>query len=451
MIFVKGNSINILYGDYASAYQTSISLPSKNFPNKIALGDFNKDGKVDIAYVNYEESTLSVFFAKSDYEYFPEIVYLKSEHVQDLIPYYSKFINGLALLCSNGKIVTLTNLSSISNNSNIAAGAEPSSIKYFDLENNGIIDIAYLDKYTNNLNLIIRNNAGIPSNMYMYQMHENHNEILIDNSQRLEKIFYCYSHGKKLIEVFDINFSNKKINRTDIYSPGNILDLKFKRENENINLYVVYKKDGKLGAALFENKNSTFYLNDYPGILNNVASANISINNQPSIYAWSREEDSLKISLIKFGSRSKNYKKLYSVYDKNFKIVNTFLEDLFNKNKDVLLSFFKLGDQKNTIANTVDFSTSYKNIKTANLFSGGNAKYFYGEMKFNGLKKLFFYNPDNETIFKIDFINNGKNIVITKIADEINLESFFIKNMNSKNYHIVFINNLNHSISIKKL
>ena len=161
----------------------------------------------------------------------------------------------------------------------------------------------------------------------------------------------------------------------------------------------------------------------------------------------------MKISLIKFGSRSKNYKKLYSVYDKNFKIVNTFLEDLFNKNKDVLLSFFKLGDQKNTIANTVDFSTSYKNIKTANLFSGsgGDAKYFYGEMKFNGLKKLFFYNPNNETIFKIDFINNGKNIVITKIADEINLESFFIKNMNSKNYHIVFINNLNHSISIKKL
>ena len=452
LIFVKGNSINVLYGDYTSSYQKSIILPTRYFPNKLALGDFNKDGKLDIAYINYEESTLSVFFAKDSSEFYPEMFFLKSEDIKDLIPYYSKFIDGLALLSGNGNIITLTSLASFSNGSNIAVGIDPSSIKYFDLENNGIIDIAYIDRYTNNLNLIIRNNAGIPSNVYTYRMHENHKDILIDNSQRMEKTFYCYSQGKKLIEVFDINFPDKKIIRTDIYSPGNIIDLKYKRENENISLYIVYNKDGKLGAALYENKNFIFYLNDYPDLLSNIATANISVNNQPSIYAWSQGKDSINISLIKFGSRSKNYKKLFAVHADNWKIVNTFLEDLFNNNKDVLLSFFKLGDQKKTIVNSIDFSTNYKNIKIANLFSNnGKSKYFYGEMKFNGLKKLFVYNPENKVIYKIDFINGGKNIVITKIADDINLESFFIKNMNSKNYHLVYINNLNHCITIKKL
>ena len=297
LIFVKGNSINILYGDYTSSYENSVILPTKNFPDKIVIGDFNKDGRMDIAYINKNESTLSVFLAKDSFEFYPELIYLKNEELQDLIPYYSKFIDGLAALNSNGRIITLTRLASISEGPDLSVGVAPSSIKYFDLENNGIIDIAFIDKFTNNLNLIIRNNAGIPASVYCYKLHETHNDILIDNSMPLEKTFYCYSPGKRLIEVFNINLLSKKVNRTDIYSPGNILDLKYKRNNESVNIYIVYKKNNKLGAALYENKNFTFYLNDYPGILSNVLKANISVNKQPSIFAWKKDKDSLNLSV----------------------------------------------------------------------------------------------------------------------------------------------------------
>ena len=134
------------------------------------------------------------------------------------------------------------------------------------------------------------------------------------------------------------------------------------------------------------------------------------------------------------------------------KIINTFLEDFFYNDKDVLLSFFKLDNQKKVFVNSIDFSNIYKNIKVSNLFSyNEDNKYFYGEIKFNGQKKIIIYNPENNELDKIDFINGGKNITITKIADDINMESFFIKNMSSKSYHLVYINNSNNCITIKKL
>ncbi len=452
LIFVKGNSINILYGDYTSSYDESLILPTKNFPDKIAIGDFNKDGKMDIAYINKNESTLSVFYAKGDFEFYPEMAYLQSEGVTDLIPYYSKFIDGVALLCSNGKIITLTRLASISGKPDLAVGVAPSSIEYLDLDSNGIIDIAFIDKYSNNLKLITRNNAGVPSKIYSYKLHDEHNNIFIDNSFPLEKTFYCYSMNKRLIEVLDINFSDGSIKRTELYSPGNILDLKYKKGTEKNNIFVVYRKNNKLGEALYENRNFTFYLNDYPDILSNVFTAKISTIKQPLIYAWNKDEDSLKLSIIKFGSRSKNFQKIYSLPFDDNKIKSTFLSDLFFNGKEVLLSFFKLDDQKKVIANSKDFSTIYKNLKIRDLFSySAKNLYFLGESNFNRNKKLFIYNPENREVNKIDFINGGRNINITSVADSINLESFFVKNMNSKSYHLVYINKLNNCITIQKL
>ncbi len=451
LIFTNKFSINILYGDFSSSYKKSLTLKTKNFPDKIIFGDFNKDGKIDIAYADFKESTFSIFFAKDEFQFYPEMVYLKSGGIKDIIPYYSKFIDGIALLSGEGKIITVTNLASVSEGADLAVGVSPSSIKYFDLNNNGIIDIAYFDNYTSTLNLIIRNNAGIPSIVYVSKMRQNHDEILIDNTLPNTKTFFCYSLGEKLIEVFEINVDANKITRSDLYSPGNIKDLKFKRTDQTFNLYTAYVKEGWLGAAIFENKDSRYYLNDYPNIISNLQSANISINPQPSIYAWNNNKDSLLLSIIKIGDRNKSCEIISSLNSKA-QINSAFLEDLFYKNKNILLSFFKLDNQKKAMVSSKEVSNNYQNIKLANLFSEqGINKYFYGENRFGGLKKLFIYNSERNFINKIDFINGGKNMVITKIADKINLESFFIKNMNSKNYHLIYINNLNSCITIKKL
>ncbi|MEO8399418.1 MAG: VCBS repeat-containing protein [Ignavibacteriaceae bacterium] len=451
LIFVKGNAIDILYGDFSSAYQKEIILSTKNFPDKLTFGDFNKDGKIDIAYINFSESTLSIFFAKDDFEYYPELVYLKKENIKDMVPYYSKFISGLALLSSRGEIFTVTNLASISESPNITAGALPISIKNFDIDNNGIIDIAYLDKYTKTLNLLVRNSAGIPSSFYIFPLYESEEEILIDNSFVDKKTFYCYSPDKKLIEVLDINFLNNKISRNSLYAPGKIKNLKLKRVEEKVYLYCAYSKEEKLGMGIFEYKDQKFSLNNYPDLKNNFYTANISLVDEPSIFTWNIEKDSLKLSNIYFKNKNKN-KNIFSLSSKNRGIVDSFLEDLFYTNKNVLLTFFKFETSKQLMIISGDFSSTFKNVRAADLFSTKEKnKFFFGEIKFNGLKKLFVYNPEKKIINKAEFINRGKNIVISKVADNINLESFFVKNMTSKNYHLVYINKLNGCISIQQL
>ena len=70
-------------------------------------------------------------------------------------------------------------------------------------------------------------------------------------------------------------------------------------------------------------------------------------------------------------------------------------------------------------------------------------------MRYAGLKKLFVYH--NSVIDKYNFLNKGKELVSTDIVKAMNLNRYFIKNMNLKNYHIVFTQKNLSPISVYKI
>ena len=76
---------------------------------------------------------------------------------------------------------------------------------------------------------------------------------------------------------------------------------------------------------------------------------------------------------------------------------------------------------------------------------------FFGETKFNGLKKLCLYLPDKKEIKKIQFLSKGNSIVSTSLTDSVNVTSYFIKNMNTKNYHLVYTDPNENCITIKRI
>ena len=81
----------------------------------------------------------------------------------------------------------------------------------------------------------------------------------------------------------------------------------------------------------------------------------------------------------------------------------------------------------------------------------GPKQLFFGETRYNGLKKLFVYSPGNNSVSRIDFINKGKDIVIPHLIDADNADYYFIKKMSSRNYHLVYTDTLNNCITIKQL
>ncbi len=206
LIFVRNDSISIFYGDFRSSFEDTLNISPLYHPDRIILGDFNKDGKIDIAYINYNEEILSIIFAKSNRQFYPEVIYLKKKGIKDIIPYYSKFINGIAGISDKGDLFTVTRLSSFFENVELTLGAEPSAITFFDNEDNGITDFCFLDELNNSLVAVVRNNAGIPKSYSSFPLFQNHSDVTAFNISPNTNGFFIYSFNNNLIEALDRKF-----------------------------------------------------------------------------------------------------------------------------------------------------------------------------------------------------------------------------------------------------
>ncbi len=452
LLFVLGDSIHIMYGDFAASYNNQISIPTKYYPDKIITGDFNNDGKMDIAYINNEVGILSVIFGKSSSSFYPEMIYLLKDGLKDIIPFYSKFITGIASVSSKGKIYAVTNLSSISDSVNITTGARPSAISYFDAGNNGINDICYVDSYTTTLNLIVRNAAGIPRYFYSYNLFSNHTKIIVDNTEPEIKTFFCYSPGKRLIEIVKINFADNTADKLSIYSPGLIKDLKIKRTgNKFDNIYLAYTQNKELGFSLMEYRNFSYTITNYPNIASDTFGPSIKLKNSPGIVYWQNNGDKAQLYMISINNGQNIKEPLYTFNNSTLSSAFSFTGDLLNNDMDATISFINTG--KKSFAVFTNYSSTYLIKKNTVPFYniGKDVQLFFGESRINGLKRLLVYLPSKKIIDKLDFINKGKNLIASKLTDVNNISDFFVKNLNFRKYHLVYSNSKNYCITIKQL
>jgi len=453
LLFVKGKSIVIMYGDFASSYSKVVTIPTKYFPDEIITGDFNRDGKIDIAYVNKEAGILSVIFAKDEYSFYPETIYLKKNGLKSIIPYYSKFVNAIAALSDSGKIYSISNLASIISNTSIITSAKPIAINYFDHSNNGIIDICYIDSLTTSLDLVIRNNAGIPAFLFTLPLNQIHDKILVDNSKPKVKTFYCFSLGGRLIEIIKINFDRNKVETNSIYSPGKILDLKvYKNDNNDDNIYVAYSKNGRLGLSIFEYHNYRFTSINYNNIANDVWNASISFGKFPVLFYWARIGNLLNLYSATFFSKIENIYNNVSLPAADTGKVVLYTGDFLNKDDESAISFYPVNKKS---AAVVYYSTKNVIWESKNIpgyfYVNNENQLFYGQIRFSNLKKLCAYLPNSNMIVKLDFINRGKEFIVSKLAETKNIGSYFIKNMSFSSYHLVYINQGTDCIEIEKL
>ncbi len=452
LIFVKNNSISIFYGDFRSAFEDTVTINPVYHPDKIIMGDFNKDGKIDVAYINYYEETLSIIFSKGDRKFYPEIIYLKKKGIKDIIPFYSKFINGIAGITVKGDLFTVTRLSSFSENVEITLGAEPSAITFFDNEDNGITDFCFLDELNNSLVTVIRNSAGIPKSYSSFPLFQNHSELTSFNISPNIKGFFCYSFDNKLIEALVVNFTNNKVDRKTIYSHGNIMDFKVKKDDEgNVNIFAAYMNSDKLGMDIFKYSDNNFTDENYEITIKDLAS-NITLGRGKSLYFWQKIGDNLIFY-------AKNFKEIQSPPEEKFSLslqtyykIVSFTGDLLNKDQNISISFFTSPENNFAVVSADNSSSVLKETGQASAFKiRSKEQLFFGEMRFNGLKKLFVFHSAEKLVDKFDFLNEGKELISTVIVKADNLNRYFIKNMNIKNYHLVFTKKNESPISVYKI
>ena len=368
LIFVSDNSISIFYGDFRSAFEDTVNIHPLYHPDKIILGDFNKDGKIDIAYINYDEEILSVIFAKGNRHFYPEVIYMKEKGIKDIIPYYSKFISGIAGISSKGELFTITRLSSFSENVELTLGAEPSAITFFDNEDNGITDFCFLDELTNSLITVIRNNAGIPKFYSSLPLFQEHSEVTAFNISPNVKGFFCYSYNNKLIEVSIVNFSTNKVVRKTIYSHGSIMDLKVRKDKDgDIKIYVAYRKGDILGIDIFQYSDNGFVNVNYETTIKDLAS-NLTIGPGKTVYFWQKTGNILIFYLKDFNDVQNPPEEKFSLSLQAYYKIIVFTGDLLNNDKDISISFFTSAKDNFAVVTAGKSSALIKeNDKLANL------------------------------------------------------------------------------------
>jgi hypothetical protein len=160
---------------------------------------------------------------------------------------------------------------------------------------------------------------------------------------------------------------------------------------------------------------------------------------------------------------------LFTYWNSNISSIFSFTGDLFNNDKDAVISFINTEKnyytvvsnfKKTMVINPDEFSynsgvdslkLSYLSGKQAGPESFRSRQVYFGDVRTNGLKKLYVYSPGDSSINRIDFINRGKNIAAPRIADAGNVLSYFIKNMSLRNYHLVYTSKSINCITIRQL
>ncbi len=453
LMYVKGDSISIRYGDFASSYDTTTTISTLYHPDKIITGDFNSDGKIDVAYINYKNSILSLIFAKGSHTFYPEIIYTRQEGIKDLIPYYSKFVDGIAVLSNNGKLFTVTKTISLSDNIKITAGPEPGALNYFDDNNNGIIDLCFIDSFNPSFNCVVRDSRGIPKFYYSYNLFKDHSKIIVDNIAPNVKSFYCYSPGKKLIEALKINFVNGKVEKNQLYSPGQIQGLKIAHnKNQKLNLYVAYKNKDKSGLIVFDDYNGHYSIKDNFNISKKALGISIILGNTPGLSYWNIKGDTLLLNqaVIDLGI-SKIKAKLPIKSPDSLRIVS-YTGNLLNNGSNSTISFIKTIKNNYVVFSSDKLTYELKGkMLPHNLVISRNSRFFFGRKNLNGNKKLFVHIPESGTINMIDILQGGKKIEVSNLTKVKDVYSYFIKNMGAENYHLVYSDSSEGCIIIKQL
>lgn len=453
IIVVQEDGIHILFGDYVSSFSRTQTLTTSFRPDEVVISDFNRDGLNDVAYMDKKRSLVSIAFSREDGSFFNEVQYLCKQSLSHIAPYYSKFVEGLLSLDTNGRMYLISNLNVIKNNVSLCLGADPADITYFDAGNNKIIDLCSVDKFRPALNLMLRDKGGIPSHYYSIDLVDTCSNIEIYDQKAYEKTFYCYTKGKRLIEAVTVNFKDNRVSKNTFYAAGPVSDLKIVNGDgpDRAKLYAAVINNGTLRLQVFEYVNFKYTSLLSKSLETGTADAKIDQYSPLSIFYWKK------------GSGCFYFKKL--ILDKEFKQQNYSNEftfkpsvpawiagDIFNQDKGSAANFIFDSNNYYAFISSINNNTKLRLKGSFSAFKIRNSHMLsLGEIRFNGLKKLLVYNDADGALEKLDVSNNSGILLSTRLAQGSNVESYFVKNMNFKRYHFVYADKSEKCVTIKEL
>jgi uncharacterized protein (TIGR03437 family) len=160
----------------AQAFQISASYSLGQSPSALAAGDFNGDGKVDLAVANESSNSLSVLLGKGDGSFASPATYdvgsgpwfvsvgdFNGDGKADLVVVNSDS-NNVSVLLGNGNGTFQVAV-------NYATGGLPAQVAVADFNSDGIADLAVTVNGSNEIDLLLGNGDGTFQNFKSYSLY----------------------------------------------------------------------------------------------------------------------------------------------------------------------------------------------------------------------------------------------------------------------------------------
>ncbi len=449
LVVSNSGSISILYGDFKSSFKEKVVLEVKYIPEDVLPGDYNQDGLTDFAYVDYTNGTLSIIFGIDGREFYKEVLYRKIDGLTDV----HQSNKALWFLSDDGQLSSIEKFNGFTKNVNFVPAVNPRAIQHFDFAEDGVTDICFIDSYTNELNILIRDKKGIPSLYFTVPVSSDHQEIISEETTSGDNIFYCFTKGKMLLEIIKTNFENETIERKQLYSPGDIQDLKVIQIDSTLkNIFITYNNANRFVLGKFEYRNLSITFKQYPFIDGNVLHSEIIASEEPVIYYWKEYFDTLfyKKAVIKTGPNE--YKNIIHLPKTDLVVFSSLSANLLNNSSIDVISVIGTGEGNFTLFSDYwrpDFSSSlifpeWLNMKDEN-------QLFFSFINSGSKKYLTAYSPEQKSLSRVDLTRKSKRLSFTKLIDSVNAADYYIENMFSNKNHFVFSNNQEGCISIIQL
>ncbi len=429
IVYTSGNSFKIFFGDFRSAFDSTLVINTQYNPHRYVISDFNNDFVKDIAYIDTTLGLVSMIFGKSGNQFYDEVLYLKKKGINNIGLLASYTSIGLAMLNYYGTISTISKLSKLGDEIDIVPAIEASVISTFDYGNDGVPDYSYIDDFNNSINILISNRDGTPSSFYSEIISGEHNSIKVNDAHSLNKTFYAYSPGSKILEAIKFDFRMNEVASHQLYAPGSIEDIEIYKSKKVEKVFLAYQRNNYLRFGEYNYNNSKYVLKEYATIDSNVIAAKIFYSKEPIINYWKATGDSLQSIEVKISSSGINYTdkgKIDIIPDYSISFLSQFSSEqeslisfaLFNSDTQ----FFGIVSNKSmfNISKPIGYGYDFGSDKTGLLYCDGSKKFVE--------KNAFLYIWWDGYFNKLEINDFGNELIVTGLFDAKQVVDFTIEN-----------------------